>query len=85
MSAEAAQAFSDLVDLRREQMTAVADALSAAVDLEEVMQTEASGRHLETVEQLLAGAPNEETRGLWASLIERATRSIPATNGDTPS
>jgi hypothetical protein len=70
-------ACADLVALRRKQYATVADALSGALQLEEVVQALAVTHSFTTTEQLLQCAPDEETRAHWSSFIDRATTPVP--------
>lgn len=80
MTSPTLRAVDDLIALRRRQMAVVVDALQAALDLAEVVQTASAGHSFETVPQFLAVASDEVTRGIWQSYLDRATQPLP--NGD---
>lgn len=78
MSADVLAGLDRLVASRRRQVAAAIDGLEATRALAEVVQVQAARHDIPTIERLLATAPDEETRGLWQSLINRARQPVPS-------
>ena len=72
MSKSVATAMRELVDHRRGQLTRLVESVQAALDLTEVVEQESARRDFATVDQFLAGAPDEIERARWAGLVDRA-------------